>query len=60
MYKKIKEDNMKNAKIITGIQLLLNTRYLIYQSRVKEDIIVIFLLLSYEHPQKPAGLLLFG
>ena len=35
-----------------------NTRYLVYQPRLTDAIIVIFGLLSYEHPCKGAGVLL--
>ena len=36
-----------------------NTRYLVYQPRLTDAIIVIFGLLSYEHPCNHRGLLLF-
>ena len=38
------------GKKITGTRLSPNTRYLVYQPRLTDAIIVILELLSYEHP----------
>ena len=42
------------------VHLHTNTRYLVYQPRLTDAIIVIFTLLSYEHPAKAGEIFLYG